>query len=199
MRNCFIGFYEKDCPSYKNQDLCIIIYKRTEYLEVIDTFKDTHSYDLDHWYSINWGGEFYDILIFYKGDTLEYAPIYIMRDCSTPYKVKNPETGVSEPRGWFYDRFGKEKRYTGIGNSIYLTKDKLDTDFSVKLIYMLYKMYKIKDNYTVESNLNTNEVMLLNYNTLEEDDFMSLVQDNSMKKYDIQDKKGPGVFGVFLS
>lgn len=197
MSRCVIGFFE-ECYDYSNFDLCVVIYNREDYFEVVNTFRNTHSYDLDHWYSVNWDSKFYDILIFYKGDILEYHPIYIMRDCSTPYKVKNPETGVSEPRGWFYDRFGKEKRYTGIGNSIYLSKGKKDTDFSVKLLYMLYKMYSIKDKYEVTSNIDANNVMLENYDVLENDEFMSLVQDNSMKKYDIQDEKGPGIFGVFM-
>lgn len=188
MSKNFIGFFDKS-KSYNEYDKCIVIYDRKDYYGVWKSFHNFNS-DLDYWFSINWDGHFYDILVFYK-ETIDYKPIYLLREVNTPFKVVNKETGLSEARGWFYDINGKPVRYTGLGNSLYFSKDPKDTDFSERALYLFN--FCFFNNEEVESNIKSYKTMIKNIDFYKESPSINEVQDNSIKDYK---KDGKFHFGV---
>ena len=147
----FIDFFDnvKDLPSV---DSFIIIYDRSQYHDVMDTFRD-FKYSPEHNFVITWNNKSYEVTYFYKDGKVPYKSIKLLRNVLAPY-VQN-----SEPRGWFVGEEGKPQRYTGVSNSMYFSKSDFDIDFSVPFLHML-KMMFLSDNDEVYTSLKSMKLVL---------------------------------------
>lgn len=143
--NLFTGNIEE------NVDTHIVIYNREDYKKVKEVYKNFKFFP-DFSLSARWDDNFFDVAIFSKLEKPSYNSVKLLRNVLCPY-VKD-----GEPRGWFRGPDGRPQRYTGISNSLFLSKSPFDKDFSAPFL-MLIKMMYTNCNDIIKSNIEDMDIV----------------------------------------